>query len=92
MSKHLVVEEFDRSILLDIWLDGFTSGLTTAAKDIAKCSDEMADKFADDIALAVKNDPASMEMVRREVLERVTGLFDPNRGTRELGIERGPER
>lgn len=51
MSKRLVrVQEFDRSTLLDIWLDGFTSGLTTAAKNLTGCSGEMAGEFADEIA------------------------------------------
>ena len=88
MSKRLVkVQEFDRSTLLDIWLDGFTSGLTTAAKNLTGCSGEMADEFADEIARGIMNDPAAMEMVRREVRERVTGMFDPNADTRELGID-----
>ena len=88
MSKRLVkVQEFDRSTLLDIWLDGFTSGLTTAAKNLTGCSGEMAAEFADEIARGIMNDPAAMEMVRREVRERVTGMFDPNADTRELGID-----
>ena len=88
MSKRLVkVQEFDRSTLLDIWLDGFTSGLTTAAKNLTGCSGEMAAEFADEIARGIMNDPAAMEMVRREVRERVTGMFDPNADTRELWID-----
>ena len=88
MSKRLVkVQEFDRSTLLDIWLDVFTSGLTTAAKNLTGCSGEMAAEFADEIARGIMNDPAAMEMVRREVRERVTGMFDPNADTRELGID-----
>ena len=90
MSKRLVkVQEFDRSTLIDIYLDGFTSGLTTAAAHAGHMSGDEADAYADRIALAIKADPAQMEMVRREVLERVTGMLDQNAGTRTLKIDLG---
>ncbi|WP_157680190.1 hypothetical protein [Mycobacterium dioxanotrophicus] len=87
------MQEFDRSTLLDIWLDGFTSGLTTAAQNLSGCGGDMADKFADDVVIGIKKDPAAMETIRREVFERVTGMFDANEATRELTVnieEGGP--
>lgn len=87
MPERLVkVQEFDRSTLLDIWLDGFTSGLTTAAQNLTGCGGDMADKFADDVVRGLGEDPAAMELIRREVFERVTGMFDANADTRELTV------
>lgn len=80
------VQEFDRSTLLDIWLDGFVSGLSSAAQTITNCSGEEAYQFADHAALSMRNDPAVMETIRREVLERVMGMVDDNPATKELKV------
>lgn len=92
MPKQLVkIQEFDRSSILDVWLDGLVSGLSTAAKNFTKCSDEQANEFADMVALSITNDPAAMETVRREVFERLTGMIDANPATKEmkLNVSRG---
>ena len=86
-DKRLVkVQEFDRSTLLDIWMDGFVSGLASAARTLTNCSGEEADQFADRSALSMRNDPAVMETIRREVLERVMGMVDDNPATKELKV------
>ena len=91
MSKQRLVklQEFDRSTLLDIWLDGFVSGLSTAAQGLTNCSGEEADQFADEIAKSMRDDPAAMEMIRREVFERVMGMVDANPATKELKVTFG---
>lgn len=86
-EKRLVkVQEFDRSTLLDIWMDGFVSGMASAAQTITNCDGEEADQFANRSALAMRNDPAVMETVRREVLERAMGMVDDNPATKELKV------
>lgn len=87
MPKQLMkVQEFDRSSILDVWLDGFVSGLSTAAKNFTECSAEQADEFAHMVALSITNDPAAMETVRREVFERLTGMIDANPATKEMKL------
>lgn len=88
MSERLVkVEEFDRSVLIDIYMDGFMSGMASAAQTITKCSGEDADQFSDRAALSMRNDPAVMETIRREVLERVMGMVEKNSPTKELKVK-----
>lgn len=69
------LQKLDTSVLLDIWLDGFTSGCTTAFIALKKPdSEETADAWADEVAKALANDPACMETIRNEIKERLLGI------------------
>lgn len=69
------VQKLDASVLVDIWLDGFTSGCTTAFIALTENADEeKADAWADEVAKALANDPACMETIRNEIKERLLGI------------------
>ena len=93
MTQRLVkVQEFDRSTLIDIYMDAFVSGLASAAQTITGCTGAEADAFADRSADAMRDDPAVMETIRRQVLERVMGMVDANEATTELKVDMGGAR
>jgi len=69
------LQKLDASVLVEIWLDGFTSGCTTAFIALTENADEeKADAWADLVAKALMDDPACMENVRNEVKERLLGI------------------
>jgi hypothetical protein len=72
--KRTFVQPLDTSVLIDIWLDGFTSGCTTSFIALTEATEEAADTWADHVCKALANDPAAMETVRKEVRERVLGI------------------
>lgn len=67
------MQPFDASVLIDIWLDGYTTASCTLAVR-SGMSEEDADKFADEMVQQLMNDPAGMELVRSEVSERIRGI------------------
>lgn len=67
------MQPLDRSALIQIWLDGACTGLATAAMTFG-FTDTEADKFADMMVKAMQTDPAAMEQVRKQVLERLQGI------------------
>ena len=66
-------QPFDRSVVIDIYLDGLCTGAATAAM-LLGFAEADADRIADDVATKVRDDPAAMEQVRKEVLERIKGI------------------
>ncbi len=69
--------------LESVYLDGFCSGLATFATNFAAnegMGTEQADAFANFIAQSIRNDPAGLAEVRRQIIERIT---DPNCGDGE---------
>lgn len=67
------MQPFDRSVLIQIWLDGAATGFATAAMTVGLDA-AAADKFSDEMVAAIQGDPAAMEQVRKEVLERIQGI------------------
>lgn len=72
-DKRVIVEEFDRSILIDIYLDGVCTGIASAAMQLTK-DPKFSDDLADDMVRSLKSDPLAMEMIRTEVKERMLGI------------------
>lgn len=69
------LQKLDASVLVDIWLDGFTSGCTTSFIAFTKPADEeAADMWADEVCKALVGDPACMETIRNEIKERLLGI------------------
>lgn len=67
----VVWEEFDRSVLIDIYLDGFGTGAGSAALQFPGVTTEFADQLVGAMCSALMNDPAAMEVIRNEVLDRL---------------------
>ncbi|KAB7752903.1 hypothetical protein [Mycolicibacterium mucogenicum] len=68
------MQPFDASTLIDIYLDGYTTGVASLALTVTGDESE-ADKAADHYAQALMADPAAMEVVRHEVMERLKGIM-----------------
>lgn len=73
-APKVIVERFDSSVLIDIWLAGFISGVSSLALTINGGDVADADTAGDNFATRMRNDPAALETVRREVLELVRGI------------------
>lgn len=78
-TKGLLVGGEVIDMLVTIWMDGFTSGATSALSTFGKgAHPEECDRMADYLADGLRSDRLSMEEVRSEVTERLTGRFDPD--------------
>ncbi|AUX81988.1 hypothetical protein SEA_FRANKIE_62 [Mycobacterium phage Frankie] len=73
-TKKTVVQRLNPNVLINIWLDGFASGAASVSILLLGYSDEAADKLANQMADALKGDPAAVEQVRAEVRERLQGI------------------
>ncbi|OZC62340.1 hypothetical protein CH267_02045 [Rhodococcus sp. 06-621-2] len=60
--------------LIDIYLDGMCTGLATGAMNFGGATEDQADAIADTAMEHLKADPASMEQVRQQIIERLTGV------------------
>ncbi|MEC4838142.1 hypothetical protein R2360_00120 [Mycobacteroides chelonae] len=73
-TPSVIIERFDSSVLIDIWLAGFISGVSSLALTLNGGKVADADIAGDKFAKRMRDDPAAMETVRREVLELVRGI------------------
>lgn len=73
-APKVIVERFDSSILIDIWMDGLISGVSSLALHVNGGDEADADVAGDILAKRMRDDPAAMETVRRNVLERLQGI------------------
>lgn len=73
-APKVIVERFDSSVLIDIWMDGFTSGVTSLALFVNGGDEADADVAGDNFAKRLRDDPAAMETVRQGVMERLRGI------------------
>lgn len=75
MSPQVVhVQNLDASVLVDIFLDGFSTGIASAAKTFGGSDDTEADALADRFVAEMQRDPLVMEGVRISIRERLQGI------------------
>ncbi|GAA2440782.1 hypothetical protein [Mycolicibacterium llatzerense] len=72
-NADVYMQPFDSSILVDIYLDGYTTGVASLALSVTGDTAK-ADEAADHYAKAIMSDPIAMEVVRQEVMERLKGI------------------
>lgn len=73
-KMYQVLQEFDRSVVIDIYLCGVSMGAALAAQGLdADCSHEHAGEIADSVVKHLTDDPLSMEAIRAHILEHLKG-------------------
>lgn len=71
--KIVQAQNLDASALIDIYLDGVCTGAASMALQVGLPEDR-ADAIADEVVRVLTSDPAAMECVRKEVIERIQGI------------------
>ena len=70
-KKYEIVQEFDRSVFIDIHLCGISMGAVMAVGALEDWPVERANEVADRIVAHVTDDPLMMETIRRHVKDHV---------------------
>ena len=77
----LLVGNDAMNMLLDIYLDGFASGAASGAATILgttsmppETAAKVSDEISDQLIAAIHADPLTVEAIRREIGERLTGI------------------
>lgn len=73
VKKYRVVQEFDRSVFIDVHLCGISMGAVMAVGALEDWPVERANEVADRIVAHVTDDPLMMETIRRHVMDHVKG-------------------
>lgn len=86
-----IVKHVDSEVLLDIWLDGFSSGMATLILNASEGHDDAPPEMVQDamvqrIVGEIMSDPAAMETARQKIFARVLGA--PQFGTIKLDLAR----
>jgi len=62
------------NMLIDVYLDGFTTGAASALATYTKADDATADRLCEYLTTGLRDDPLAIETVRREIGERLAGI------------------
>ncbi len=73
LKKNDIVQEFDRSVIIDIYLCGISMGAALAVGAVENSTMERANEVSDAVVAGFTGDPLMMETVRLHVLEHLKG-------------------
>ena len=71
VKKYRVVQEFDRSVFIDVHLCGISMGAVMAVGALEDWPVERANEVADRIVAHITDDPLMMETIRHHVMDNV---------------------
>lgn len=71
VKKYRVVQEFDRSVFIDVHLCGISMGAVMAVGALEDWPVERANEVADRIVAHITDDPLMMETIRHHVMDHV---------------------
>jgi hypothetical protein len=77
------------NLLIDLYLNGFTTGASSALATYTKADDATADRCVDHLTQGLRDDPLAIELVRQQIAETFAGI-DTGEKTWTLPASRVP--
>jgi len=62
------------NMMINVYMDGFTTGASSALASYTQAEDAMADTLVDLLTDGIREDPLAVETIRREIAERFAGI------------------